>query len=287
MKLLVAFTVVALLALAAQRFDMTALRQGLMAANASWLCAAVLAHLLIQPLAALQWRALLPASVSTTWRQLLRLFALTSVANNSANTLVGHATGVAMLTAEPTIGARGALSLLVLDQLCVGIAKLCVLGAAAMLLPLPTWMRNGVITLLIAVAALAVAIVVLRRWPTIPFIGAIRTVNARRMAAAVLCAVAVKAAEAAAIAAVQLAFGIPCTATSVLFVLSATTLATLVPVIPANLGTYEAAVFLALRAVDVPVESAMLAAVVQHACQLFAALAPGAPLLWLPARRVT
>jgi len=267
------------------RLDLTAVRNGLMAANAAWLSLAVLMHLCIQPLAALQWRVLLPEDARTTWRRLLRVFALTSVANNSVSSVVGHATGVALTAGEPGVGTRGALSLLLLDQICVGVAKLVVLSVAASLLPLPTWMQQGVIGLAIAVALLAALVMSTRVWPVLPLIGAMTTVPVARLLGAMSCAIGVKLLEAAGIAAVQVALGVPCSVTSVALVLAATTLASLVPVVPANLGTYEAAVFLALRQVGVSAELAMVAAVVQHACQLLAALAPGAALLWLPQRR--
>ena len=62
------------------------------------------------------------------------------------------------------------------------------------------------------------------------------------------------------------------------------TVGLLLPVVPANLGTYEAAVFFALQQVGVPRDLAVVMAVVQHACQLLAAVAPGALLLWQPRR---
>ena len=284
-RILLAVAATVLLGLAVSRLDVAAMRVGLLAANGSWLWVAVLVNLLIQPLGALQWRVLLPSSVRTSWRRLLRLFALTSVANNSVNSVVGHATGVALVAAEAGVGTRGALSLLLLDQMCVGVAKLTVLGLAASLLPLPSWMQRGVIGLVCAVAVLAGLVMSSRRWPRLPFVGAITTVPLARLLVAVASALGVKVLEAGGIAAVHMAFGIPCTFTSVTLVLAATTLASLVPVIPANIGAFEAAVFLALRQVGVAAADAMVVAVVLHGCQLLAALAPGAPLVWLPQRR--
>ncbi len=284
-RVLLGVVAIGLLTWVISRLDLSAVLGGLMAANAAWLALAVLMQLCIQPLAALQWRALLPEDARTTWRRLLRVFAITSVANNSVSAVVGHATGVALTAAEPGVGTRGALSLLLLDQVCVGVAKLTVITIAASLLPLPTWMHQGVIGLAVGVALLAALAMSTRVWPVLPVVGAITTVPAARLLSAMSCAIGVKLLEAAGIAAVQVALGVPCTATSVALVLAATTLASLVPVIPANLGAYEATVFLALRQVGVSAELAMVTALVQHACQLMAALAPGAVLVWLPQRR--
>ena len=289
---LLAVVATALLATAAYNVDFPAVRRGILAADGRWLLVAVTANLLVQPLAALQWRALLPATVPISWRRLLRIFAITSVANNSASSLIGHATGVAILAKEPSVGARGALSLLVLDQVAVGVAKGAVLLTAASLLPLPVWMQRGAFVLagtlgVVAVVALLYArsLPFARSVATLPFVRSFVAVPPARMLVGVCCALAVKCLEAGGIAAVQLAFGFSCTIVSVVYVLAATTLASLVPIIPGNLGAYEAAVFLALRHIGAAQAPAMAIAVVQHACQLLAALAPGAPLLWFPYRR--
>ena len=63
-------------------------------------------------------------------------------------------------------------------------------------------------------------------------------------------AICVKLAEAGAIFAVQHAFGLSLSAESVLVVLAATALGSVVPVAPANIGTYEAAIENMLRRMD-------------------------------------
>ena len=272
-----------LLAVAATQLDATTVRRGLGAAHTGWLLAAVVLYLLVQPLAAAQWRCLLaPAVVS--WRRLLRLFAYTSLTNNSLNGVAGHAAGVAMLAAEPGVGATAALSVLVLDQLCVGVAKLVVLLAAAERLPAGAWMQRGITTVVIAVALLVLVPVLARIKPQWRLFRAMAVLPPQQLLAGMACALGVKLLEGAAIAAVQLAFGVPVSVTSVLLVLAAVSVATLVPVVPANLGTYEAAVFFALQQVGDPRDLAVVMAVVQHACQLLAAVAPGALLLWQPRR---
>jgi len=270
----------------ARPVDFHLVRLGLQAASGPWLMAAVVAYGSIQLLGAAQWRALLPETVPLTWTRLLRLFALTSVANNTTNSVIGHATGVALVAAEPAVGTRRAVSLLVLDQISVGVAKLVVLLLAASVAPLPAWMQRAVVGLALALCLLAGGAIVLRRWPRILRANADILVPPTRLAAGVACALGVRCAEASAIFAVHLALGIPPSLATVVSVLAAVSLATLVPVVPANLGVYEGAVFLTLRQVGVSPELALLAAAVQHACQWFAAVAPGAMVLWIPSRRL-
>lgn len=288
-RVLLAVTAASLIAFAASRLDTAALRAGIMAASGTWLVVSVVLHLLIQPIAALQWRALIPGAIPIAWRRLLRLFALTSFMSNAANGLVGHAAVVVLVSAEPGIGSGGALSLLLLDQIVIGVAKIAVVLLAASMAPLPFWLRRGVLVLGVSVALLMAVLLfasaALHRWPRLPLLGRLATVPPARFLGAVGCALGVRVAEAGAIAAVLAAFGLPVSMTSVLFVLVATALAAMVPVIPANLGAYEGAVVAALRLLGTAPAPALLVAVVLHASQLFASVVPGALLLWLPASR--
>lgn len=279
-----------------------------------WLAAAVLAHVAIQPIGAWQWRLVLPESTPPVrWRDLLRLFALGAVANNTASSLVGHAAGTAMVAALPGVGSARAVTLLALDQLCVGVAKLAVLLVASQLVAVPlagaavvwpAWMAAGVRGIALAVGVLALLAVIVapalarrtaagralpRLHPRVdPLVQALAGAVANAMAAVPLtrvmlaagCAVVVKLCEAVGIAAVQLAFGVPVSPLSVALVLAATTVATLVPVMPANLGTYEASVFAALTAVGVTPELAVAVALAQHGAQLVAAVVPGVLVAW-------
>jgi uncharacterized membrane protein YbhN (UPF0104 family) len=71
---------------------------------------------------------------------------------------------------------------------------------------------------------------------------------------------------------------------SALLILAAVNLATLLPVVPGNLGVYEAAVVLAYSYLGIAPERALGIALVQHACWFAALALPG--YRWL-ARRVT
>jgi uncharacterized membrane protein YbhN (UPF0104 family) len=246
-----------------------------------WLVAAMLGNLLIQPFGALQWRTLLPRDVDVSFRRMLRLFSLTSVANNTTPSLIGHATGAVLLANEPGVGKAGALSVVALDQICVGVAKIVVIGGAAAMLPLPGWMKQGFAGLvLLVVVLLIVAIVVAARTRHLAVLR-----EPRRVLLGIAFALCVKAAEAGAIAAVQTAFGLDVTPTLVMAVLAASALGSVVPIAPANIGTYEAASYGAYRFLGLNAEAALGIAVVQHVCQLLPAVGAGYAILSMPKLR--
>jgi uncharacterized membrane protein YbhN (UPF0104 family) len=97
----------------------------------------------------------------------------------------------------------------------------------------------------------------------------------RRSGGALVLALAKKAAEALAILCVQHAFGVELPISSALLVLAAVNLATMVPLVPGNLGVYEAAVVVGYAYLGVPAERALGIAAMQHACYFVALALPG------------
>jgi uncharacterized protein (TIRG00374 family) len=96
-----------------------------------------------------------------------------------------------------------------------------------------------------------------------------------RSGGALALALAKKAMETLAIYCVQRAFGIDLPLASALLVLAAVNLATLLPLVPGNLGVYEGAVVLAYTYFGIPPERALGVALVQHACFFLALALPG------------
>jgi uncharacterized membrane protein YbhN (UPF0104 family) len=183
-----------------------------------------------------------------------------------------------------------------MDQLLAGLVKLVVLASAGLLVPLPAWLRTGVLTLVAGVGLmLAVFVPLAHRWHAIrlsmlarptPFrsfiahlaswgehFDAIR--ETRRAWRVALLALGKKFIELLAIIAVQMAFGLAPSLSAGVLVLAALAIATMIPVAPANLGVYEAMVFAAYRYMGVPAETALGLAVVQHICFLLPTLATG------------
>lgn len=286
--------VAGLLTLAALRLDLRQVAAGLALAHPLWIALAILCFAAILPLWALQWRLLATRTPRVPFGRMLGIVAMTSTVLNTTPLLVGEAAGVLFLASEAGLARAAALSVLAMDQLFVGIAKLLVLAAAANVVDLPEWMARGAHALLVAVGALAfgVALVAWRRqspgsWISrrmhgrgAAFVAAVDAALAPMRSpslgvGALALALAKKAAEAVAMLCMQRAFGLDLPPSTALLVLAAVNLATLVPVVPGNVGVYEGAVVLAYSYVGVPPERALGIALVQHACFFVALALPG------------
>jgi uncharacterized protein (TIRG00374 family) len=285
---------VALLVVALRRLDVARLVADLKHVRAAWLVCALLAYVAILPLWALEWRVLAPSGTGNTFRRMLGVVAMTSSTLNTTPFLVGEAAGALLLVTQIGLTRSAALSMTAMDQLLVGVAKLVVLTVAAFTLTLPTWMSAGVAALAIGVGVLLSACLTFawhherialsaerllpaRVAPMIGRVGAslapLRSV--RRSSAAITLALAKKAVEVLAIYCAQHAFGVSLPIASCVLVLAALNLATLVPIVPANLGVYEAAVALIYTHLGLAPEQAVAMAVVQHACFFVALALPG------------
>lgn len=252
-----------LLVACARTIDWTKATETLASARPAWILVALAANTGILVFMAAFWYSLRPPEEQpTTFR---RMFEIASTATAIMNTVpfgAGHASLVVLLIRHGNTTRRGALSVLALDQLGEGVVKVSLFLLVALLVPLPGWMRAGVATTTIVVAILFVVLVaashwarelhVLKRW--------------RQSGSALVCVAATKVCEALALAAVQYAFGVELSVGATLLVLAAVILGTMLPISPANLGTYEASAFLAYRYLGLPPEQALSLAVAQHVC---------------------
>jgi uncharacterized membrane protein YbhN (UPF0104 family) len=224
---------------------------------------------------------------------------------NTVPFLAGQASGVVLLVRRGGVTQHGALSVLALDQLGEGVAKVFVFLLVAAITPIPTAMRAGIVTASGAVGVLLVILVALAyqhrlaapeplahpslaararafaaRWAY-----ALDTLrSARRSTTALASVLAMKAVEALGIIAVQRGFGVEIPFAGTLLVLAAVMLATMIPLAPGNLGTYEASVFFAYDFLGVSPPTALALALVQHACFMLPAVGVGYTLLMLDAR---
>ncbi len=253
----------ALLVACARSIDWRRASDILATARPGWLVGAVLANALILAAWAAYWRTLVPRDDAPVGYR--RMLEIVSVASSLMNTLPfggGHASSIVLLARRGGIGNRSALSVLALDQLGEGIVKVTLFLLVALLVPLPAWMRAGVTTASIVVAVWFIALVVASRWAR--ELALLK--SWARAGRALACVLAMKAAELIAIIAVQQALGVNLPVSGALLVLAALILATMLPVTPGNLGTYEASVFLAYRFLGVAPELALGLAVLQHVC---------------------
>ena len=253
-------------------------------ARAPWLAAAIAANLGILLLWAALWRLVLPRDVVVPYGRMFGIAAVTSAIMNTIPALVGHASAVALLVKRGPMPVRTAGAVMTLDQLGEGLSKLAVLAVAVWVIDLPPWMVRAGATVGLVVLALLAAILLVGIFGRMHLgdsrlarlLDAVRADlhvvrSPVRALGAVAIALAMKAAEAAAIAAVIVALGLDVPIGAAFVVLGAVNLATMLPVAPGNLGTYEAGAVAAYRWLGVAPESALAAAVVQHACFLLPA----------------
>lgn len=257
--------------------------------------AAVLLNFAIIPLWMIEWMLLKPRGTAVRPGRMFDVVAITASIHNAVPFLAGEAAAVGLLM-NAGLHRGAAVSVLAMDQLLVGVAKLAVLSAAAWTAPIPTWLSAGVLSLVGGVLALFLVLLLLAHFG--PVISAqLRETHTRgrelmarltglgvylsalrepSLASKVFgLAFAKKALELAAIVAVQDAVGINPSLAAALLVLAALAVTTSLPVAPANLGVYEATVFGTYRYLGVDAESALAIAVVQHLAFLVPMIATG------------
>jgi uncharacterized membrane protein YbhN (UPF0104 family) len=267
----------ALLALCFRGVDLAQLGALLARADAVWLLAAVAVNAAIPVLWAAQWRLFLPARGALGFRAMFGITSVMAMVANSVPMLLGQVTGVHLLATRGGIGHPTALSVIALDQLAEGLAKLTVLFALASFTPLPGALR-GALWLLSAAVAVLLAIVAAAAWSY----GRVRLPRLIRDWAAGLRGVTrpgvvvggltlglgMKCAEMGGVLAVQHALGVELPLWSALAVLAAVSLSTMVSVAPGNVGVYEGSAYLAYSALGVAPETALGLAVLQHIAYL-------------------
>jgi hypothetical protein len=180
------------------------------------------------------------------------------------------------------VGAEVAVSVMALDQLCEGLAKLALLLLALAGSPLPAglriaaWAMTGGVLTLLAVLVLLHRLHhrldhMLTRWAR--HLEALR--NPRALAGGLAFSALMKAAEGAGIFAVQHSLGVHLPLATLPLVLVTVSVATMVPVAPGNFGVYEAAAFLAYRSLGLEPDQALALAFIQHLCFFAALVGPG------------
>lgn len=285
---------IVLLVVAVRHIDVSRVAAELRVIRAPWIVAALLCYLAVLPMWAVQWHLLAPSVARNTVRRMLGLVAMASSTHTTAAFFMGEATSALLLTMQIGLGASQAVSVIAMDQLLVGLSKLTVLVTAAATLTLPEWLTAGIVTLAIAVATLLTLTMIgawradaaMRRLERIASPRVLRAIagmgsalsplrSPRRGGIALVIALAKMGAEVAAILCIQRAFGVSLPVASAVLVLAALQMATLIPVVPANLGIYEGAIVLIYTRLGLTTEQAIGMAVVQHAVSFAALALPG------------
>ena len=257
-----------------------------------WVALSLVANFSIQLSAAMMWRLLLPEDRTVPYKNLIGIMLVGSMLMNTAPMLVGHATLAVMLARQKDVGNAGALSVLSLDQLAEGLSKLVVVIVAIAVGPVPDWMRKGTLALAATMIALLIVLFTVARrheslavWAqsrsrVMQFIARwaqhLETMRTpRRFAMAWAASLGMKVCELIGVVAAQHALAVHIPITHSVLVLAASGLATILPVTPGNIGTYEASVLIAYKWLGLDSQEALAVALVQHFSYLAASTLPG------------
>ena len=269
-------------------------------AEPAWLVLALLINLSSIPLWGACWRCLVPEGGTVTWARLTQVLAMVLSAVQALSLFGGGATAYVLTVERLRLSRSVALSLLLLDQFVTGIVKVLLIGAALALAPTTDLLRSAGGVLLVGMTAGAVLLVYGSRsrerlhrlaartggrsgalieafgnWTV--HLSAVRRLPA--MFGAVTFMLVRRLTEGMAALCIARALGIPVGPEVGLLITAFLAVVTLVPSPPGNLALYEVAVVAAYQSAGVATETAVAAALVQHAVFLIAALAPGALVL--------
>jgi len=120
-----------------------------------WLFLGIAGHFLIFIFWAKQWIIFLPGKVFVTFKEMFEINALMSTAMNTLPFPGGHAFGVFLLAKKEGVGHSSALSVMSLDQLTEGIAKLTVLLIVSWFIPLPPLIKKGILGFIVVILIFA------------------------------------------------------------------------------------------------------------------------------------
>jgi glycosyltransferase 2 family protein len=241
------------------------------------------------------WHLLLPEKSSVPF---LKIFQANSYMSTSCNTIPfpgGHAVGVMALARSTKIGHSVALSVLALDQLMEGFAKVVVLTLVAIFVPLPEPIRQGILVFVVVIGFFASFMFYLahkkpgfKKGPdSTTIISNIRKFvsrwsvhleilrNARTFSMCLLLAFLMMFVQTLGIWAVQKSMGLNLPFWAPILVMGALNLATILPITPGNFGVYEGTAFLAYQFYGLSSESAISLALLQHLCFLIPMVGTG------------
>lgn len=225
--------------------------------------------------------------------------------STSCNTIPfpgGHAMGVIALARGTGVGHSIALSVLALDQLLEGFAKVFVLTLVAAFVPLPELMRQGILLFVVIIGFFALIMFYLAHSKpgkieeplTFSFLARVRILfsrwsghletlrDLRTFSFGLLLALLMMGCQTLAIWAVQKSLGLNLLFWAPILVMGALNLATVLPVTPGNFGVYEGTAFLAYQFCGLTPESAMSLALLQHICFLVPMVGTGYLVLLFP-----
>lgn len=275
--------------------------EAIQGAQLRWLVLAMGFNLLILPLWVLCWQVMLPRDERVGFWRMGEVVSLTALAQNTMPLPLGHVSAAVVLSRHGEVGKATTLSVLATQEVAEGVAKVAVLLLAASLAPLPSWMRAGAGGIALGAGGLALSLALVARflqgdprgaealshpskarlWVA-AFAQRLELLReGRRFSLALTLLLGMKGAEALAILCAQRAFGVELPLTALPAALGAVMLASLVPFVPANVGTYEAGATYIYHQMGVDPGTALAMALAQHLTLLAAFLGAGYTVLTL------
>jgi glycosyltransferase 2 family protein len=264
-------------------------------ADPYWLLGAIFFNACILLVWTSLWYLLLPGKLSVPFS---RIFQANSYMSTSCNTIPfpgGHAVGVLALARRAKVGHSVALSILALDQLMEGFAKIVVLTLVAIFVPLPELMGRGILVFVIVIGLFATIMFYLaHKQPGLNEEKDVTTIrgkirrfishwsvhleilrDVRTFSFCLLLAFLMMFVQTLGIWAVQKSLGLDLPFWAPVLVMGALNLATILPVTPGNFGVYEGTAFLAYQFYGLSSESALSLAFLQHLCFLLPMVGTG------------
>jgi hypothetical protein len=221
----------------------------------------------------------------------VRVFQANSFMSISCNTIPfpgGHAVGVMALARCTKVGHTVALSVLALDQLMEGFAKIFVLTLVAIFVPLPELMGQAILVFITAIVCFAsIMFYFAHKKPearegqeAVSVTGKVRAFVSRWSAhlevlrdirifsLGLLLALLMMFTQTLGIWAVQKSLNLDLPVWAPILVMGALNLATVLPITPGNFGIYEGTAFLVYQFCGLSPELALSLALLQHFCFL-------------------
>lgn len=249
------------------------------AANLAGLAGAALLNAAVFPLWVWQWRIVAGPFRQVGWAAMCGAVGYSILGKVTVSGLAGVSTGLLALRYRCGLSLSQAGTVISVDQIFALLTKLLVFALALWLLPLPEGLRAMAIALAGLAGMLLAGLVLLHRLgralpaPVQRFVTDLAALGTFRvLAGGVALALIKKTLEIAAALAVQRAVGIDAPAAAAILVVAAVSVTTLVPVVPANLGTHSAGVFAAYAVLGVGPDQAVAAGLLHHATVLAGSL---------------
>ena len=271
-----------------QSIDLERAWSEVLKADPVWLFVAIFFNTCILGCWASLWSLLLPKNISVSFS---RIFQANSFMSTSCNTIPfpgGHAVGVMALARRAEVGHTVALSVLALDQLLEGFAKIFILSLVTIFVPLPGRMGQAIIAFVVLIGLFALIMFCLAHKKltfsedkeAISFAGKLKKFMSRWsmylevlrdfrvFSLGLLLALVMMFAQTLGIWAVQKSLDLDLPNWAPILVMGALNLATVLPITPGNFGVYEGTAFLVYQFCGLAPELALSLALLQHLCFL-------------------